>query len=357
MKNNKNIVYEHILVNGSTNRLELACILNISKPATTKIVNNLIQCGLLYESKSITNNQVGRNKVDIRINDTYFNILGLDVDSKEATFTVANASLQIIYEYHFSYSKLSEIILEDICKVINNKLSSFPNVVGMGVTLRGKIDTSLTTDENDVKGTIMRLISPKLQDATCFTNNVTALAEYLSLFEKKKNFFLVKYGPGIGGNFVIDGQVHEGANHSSGEFGHIDWRLGEGVHCLVCNTNKCLESRVSYQYLYSVLTNDIGENIHTSDIVALLNQTDSHILYDIFSNLAFAISTLAKSIDLKNIVIIGGLFANDIYFDQFEKILRKNYNLNSIYTIEKIKNYDFVKKVSPAASYLSKIKF
>ena len=62
-----------------------------------------------------------------------------------------------------------------------------------------------------------------------------------------KNFVMVTLGTGVGGGFVIDGQVFRGEEGGAGEIGHITINC-DGPQCN-CGNRGCVEAYVGQKYL------------------------------------------------------------------------------------------------------------
>lgn len=356
MKSNKKKIYEYLLSNHHVTRIELAEYLGISKPATTKLVNNLIDSGYIYENQALTNNQVGRNKVELKINKQKNYLVGIMISNTETNVVITNIGQEIIIQKNFEYSALTKDILIEICAWANTAQKQFDNVLGVGVTFPGIVeeDQCMNLKVVDCDNPCV-LIRESFDIKVLFSNNVVAIAKYINIFLKQEDFFIVKYGPGIGGNFMINNSVYMGRHHLSGEFGHINWLQGDGVYCEICEDNVCLESKVGYKNLYYQLTGNLKNNVHTEDIILAIDETNVHILVENFQKIGFAISTLARSIDLSSIILTGGLFQVEKYFKIMKNILIDDYMLGEYYNIKNIAEYEKVKMIASTVLVLNEI--
>lgn len=348
MKSNKYKIYQYILSNKTASRVELAEYLNISKPATTKLVNSLIELDYIYENKHVENKQVGRNKVELMINPNRLFIAGIEINKTEATVVITDITRKIMYEDVITYSHLTKDVLYSLCNKVNKKLHNYKNVVGVGITFPGIVvgDECVSLSVKDCENPC-QYIKQILNYETRFSNNVNAIAKHINIFENQENFFIVKYGPGIGGNFMINDSLYLGKHNLSGEFGHIEWVEGSGSYCEICSNNKCLESIVGYQNLFEKLTNEKKENVHTADIINAVNDDNWDVVAEVFKKICFAINAVARTIDLDSILLMGGLFEDDRFFNLLKDVINNNYSLGSLYNINRVDNYSFIKKVAP----------
>lgn len=101
----------------------------------------------------------------------------------------------------------------------------YPEVIGIGMGVPGPVVNGVLKNPPNigVKNFDMRKYFQKRfkvpvsleNDANC-----VALAEAKYGY-KKKNFFVITLGTGIGGGVVLDGKLHKGKNGYAGEIGHI----------------------------------------------------------------------------------------------------------------------------------------
>ena len=87
--------------------------------------------------------------------------------------------------------------------------------------------------------------------------NCAALGEYwLGAGRGAKSLFLFTVGTGIGGSFIIDGDVWRGHDGIAGEVGHTIVMAG-GPHCS-CGKRGCLEALVSATAIVRDYTGVVG---------------------------------------------------------------------------------------------------
>lgn len=113
-------------------------------------------------------------------------------------------------------------ILNELCKSIDECLTK--GVKGIGISYAGhvegdsiKISPNIPLKGVDLKKFLQKKYKMKIvieNDANC-----AAIAE-IKFGIKKKNFFVLTIGTGIGGGIVVDGKLFKGAN-CGGELGHM----------------------------------------------------------------------------------------------------------------------------------------
>lgn len=126
--------------------------------------------------------------------------------------------------------------------------------------------------------------------------NCAALAE-LHYGVKKRNFFVLTLGTGIGGGVVIDGRLYTGEGYAA-ELGHIIIQDGRDLE---------------YWASGSRITNDakkiFGKKLLASDLKKLNNKRADKILIEAANNLGKGIGSLVNVFDPEIVVLDGGLKA------------------------------------------------
>jgi len=118
--------------------------------------------------------------------------------------------------------KSKDMILQELVKGIKDYMNK--NVKGIGISIAGplkdgiiKNSPNLPLKNFDLKKYLQKFYRVKIEvenDANC-----AALAE-ASFGVKKKNFFILTLGTGVGGGIIINGELYKGKGYG-GELGHI----------------------------------------------------------------------------------------------------------------------------------------
>jgi len=138
-----------------------------------------------------------------------------------------------------------------------------------------------------------------------------------------KNFVMVTLGTGVGGGFVIDGEVFRGENGGAGEIGHttVDYN---GPQCN-CGNRGCVEAYVGQKYLSrrvmeqlrfhpdSVLNkfvDDNGDKLEPKLISEAANDGDKFALQiwdETGMYIGVAVASALNMFDLSTVIIGGGV--------------------------------------------------
>lgn len=231
-------------------RVALASELNLTQATITKLVNQLLVCGLVEETTAI-DTSIGRKPKRIvlkrdrffiltaRINRDYVkanlcDMHGGVLESRQASISSSNNSPQNVM------MKLIDMLLE------LEQLSTSP-ILGIGVALPGPLDLRNSRikimsgfpgwEDIDIRAVLrdsMRLPVFIEQDANC-----GALAELWCSEDSSNNLLYVTCDRGVGAGIVIKGNVYHGRHGYAGEFGHMSINIG-GPRC-ECGNRGCLE--------------------------------------------------------------------------------------------------------------------
>ena len=140
-------------------------------------------------------------------------------------------------------------------------------------------------------------------DANCF-----ALAE--SKFGSAQGYgvvFGIIMGTGVGGGIVVDGKLHSGRNHISGEWGHHT--LHHNGHSCYCGKNGCVETYLSGPSLEKYWYALTGKSQTLSEILSNFVYDEKSVKWrdEFLENFGYGIANVIDILDPDAIVIGGGL--------------------------------------------------
>jgi glucokinase len=143
-------------------------------------------------------------------------------------------------------------MIDAASKVVNNGGVVPAQVSGVGVAAPGPIDarTGVVTAPPNLPGwrdvPLRQLIQDELGLPTALENdaNAAALAEHrFGAGRGTKHMIYVTASTGIGGGFILNGELYDGATGAAGEIGHMTI-LPQGPYC-GCGNRGCLEALAS----------------------------------------------------------------------------------------------------------------
>ncbi|MGL5056849.1 ROK family protein [Cetobacterium sp.] len=329
--NNKIAILSYLKTTGKSSRKKIAEELKLTTATLTILTNELIEENLVVELGALTEGKVGRKQILIDINKNARFSIGIEISKNNIYYNLINLKADIIESKSWEYSQKLEIEkLDEVIEYISKNLKNKNNLIlGVGLSIYGGL-----TEEDKWKREIEDIkviIQEKIKFKTIIQNNIRALAlaeQYLNGTEK--DFWLVKYGPGVGAAIIMNGRLVEGNKRMAGDIGHISFEK-TGDICKVCGQRGCLESKVNFEKLLSkfdskiLLQNPISLNEKEFEYILRLSKLDNNI------NISLAIEKIAKAIsigssilDSNKIILAGDILKDKDILDILKKDILNN---------------------------------
>jgi glucokinase len=140
--------------------------------------------------------------------------------------------------------------------------------------------------------------------------NAAAYGEYCLADKPEGGLIYLGLGTGVGGGLVVDGKLYTGQHGFAMEVGHIIIETG-GRQC-GCGNKGCMEQYASASGVAMSYFNATQQRLSAHQIAALADSGNKAAVeaYDLAANaLAQALASIAKVLDVKNVVIGGGMTA------------------------------------------------
>jgi glucokinase len=256
--------------------------------------------------------------------------IGLDLGGTSIKYALATSSGQILKSGHLLsdadadsgqiLDNLSDVITEMLNEA--NGLGVDVRVIGIGTPGNVNIDTGFLMgstpnfkhwrDINIIESLERRFPIPVFADNDA---NVMAIGEArLGAGKGYRNLICVTVGTGIGGGFIVNGQLYRGSAFAGGEFGH-SLVQADGLECN-CGSNGCLEVYASATAMireYKAFGEGINQKpddvqINVARLFELYGQGDPAAKKAIDTAIYYLGRGLAASINIFNpeIIVIGG---------------------------------------------------
>lgn len=233
-------------------------------------------------------------------------------------------------------SENGKFILNDIFNKIDELLEE-DHLVGIGVGVPGPVVNGVVLGAQNIgwgkvdAASIINERYPGISVKILNDANAAALGEMASGGARKyKSFVFMTIGTGIGGGIVINGQLVEGNNGSTGEIGHI--RVGfENTRKCTCGLYDCIETYASATGIVRTANelkvdrktklNDVeitAKNIF--DVAKLGDEVALEVVEIMVEKLSSAIAAIANTVNPEAIVIGGGVSkAGEFLLSRLEK--------------------------------------
>lgn len=310
---------------------DLSRILNVSNPTITKLVGELIQEGYVRDLGKIETGGGRRPCAFGLVSDSgYF--LGVTILDQALCFGVIDLNKNTVtvqQEIPFSYSTTTQFIetlAERIREFIATLGTAKDKILGMGITVKGRVDAASGVIYNTMNTDgypLARIIWEKTGIETIVENDTRAMtyAEYLSGDNNGvQNALFINIGRGIGVGIIVRGKLYYGKSGFSGEFGHIPFFDNEKI--CQCGKKGCLETEASGVALETIFAQRLregassilsdrfrnGETIGMHDIIEAAKNDDVlsiDLITSIGEKLGRGISVLINLFN-PELVVIGG---------------------------------------------------
>ncbi len=189
-----------------------------------------------------------------------------------------------------------EEIIEVLTETVKSLMSS--DVKGIGVASPGPLKNgviketpNLNLRNFDLKGYLQKKFRVRVEienDANC-----VAVAES-KLGCKKKNFFILTLGTGIGGGVIINGKLYTGGEGYGGELGHI-----------------ILDNGKNFEYLWQKTRKDckkaFGKELMIKELLLMKSKKAKNILNQSSEYLGMGIASLINVFDPEVVILSGGM--------------------------------------------------
>lgn len=349
---NKHAVLDLIrFVPGGVSRIELSRQLGLTRAGVSLIVNDLIQQGLVRETRDHIGG--GRNPITLEINPEYGRVIGIDIGSTHVYLVLTNflGQIQAEMDAKFNVSEGPEVCLPKIRNMVIEWLNSLGistrQIMSIAVGVPGPIviETGMVSGPPIMPGwdyfPIRNWLEEQLNCPVALGNDAEfgALGEWaFGAGRGERNLAYIKVGYGIGAGLLMDGHIYRGTTGSAGEIGHVT--LVEGGPICTCGNYGCLEALAGGQSLVVRAREGIknGRRTMLAEISPLETITSNDVIRaartgDLFSqqlvtesgyHLGTAIANLVNLFNPSIIVIGGGISQlGDLLLDPIRQTVRR----------------------------------
>ena len=361
---------------GDFSLADLSKELGTSIPTTTKLVEELLNDGLLEDrGKQGTNG--GRRPSIYGLNPAAGYFVGVDIRRKYINFTVTDFKGTVLGYYErlpFAVQNSEESFI-DLCKFIKASLSEnnidTEKVLAYGFNLTGRVNNetgycfSYFIGEDKPIATVLEKI---LERPVTIDNDSRAMTygEYIGgVAKSEKNMLFLNVAWGLGMGMIVDGHLSYGKSGFSGEIGHFP--LLENNQVCHCGKTGCLETGASGSAVHRIFMDKLkegrasslsekyanGEIIHIEDIIEAVKEEDVlaiEVVEEIGTVLGRAIAGLINIFNPELIVIGGNMATAKDYLLLPIKSAVQKHSLNIINSDTKIKLSKLGKKAGSIGS-------
>jgi predicted NBD/HSP70 family sugar kinase len=335
----KKSIIKHLTLKGDATIAELSSVTTFSIPTVTKIIAELINEEIVYETGKI-GTAGGRRPAQYGINPDACYYLGVEVNKKSLNFGIQNFKNSCVkFAENISYKlENTKESLDELCRLINEFVEDSgikrDKFVGACINLSGRINSTVGLSYSYFyfeEKPLSEIIESRIKIKTFLENDTRAMAygEFnCGVVENEKNVIFVNINYGVGIGIVINGKLFYGKSGYSGEFGHSPVFDNE----IICQCGKkgCLETETSGIALErkfkerlrsgskSILSDKIPiEDITTEDILKAVIENEDTLAIEIIHEIGYDLGrflSILVNIFNPELVILGGILAStDLY--------------------------------------------
>ncbi len=231
---NRSAILELIRSGGPISRSEIGLRLQVSLPTVMRIVDGLIDEGLVRPT-SAREWTGGRKRALVEFAGDSHLVIGLDLGGTKLYGAVADLTGRILFETHNAHHHTrSEESFDLICAMLDALLAyargTGLNLRGIGVGVPGMVDpktglVELAPSLDWAGYPLHQRLTERYQPLAIVVENDVNLAALGEVWfgpgVEAQNLVLIAVGTGIGAGVVINGVVYQGAHAMAGEIGYL----------------------------------------------------------------------------------------------------------------------------------------
>lgn len=306
-------------------RADLAVASGLTKPTVSKLVDSLVQAGLVEEGEVVAG-VMGRPKIPLRLNGYACFGIGLEIMWKRIRAVAMGLDGSVLGRKEFALdvpnADYREVVRESaqLVRVLRKRVREecarsgveSPRDLGLCLSIPGRTDVDGETilsapilDWFDVP--FIRDLRAELGEeraVPAFNDNQLAVL-YEVQEHPGESFLFVSASTGIGGAVVLDGRVYGGQDGWAGELGHtvVD---RHGPLCR-CGRQGCIEAYLSRKALQGRA--GVASSTHITETLQVLFQRDDaqEIADELGELLGIALSNALNVLDISKVVLAGYL--------------------------------------------------
>lgn len=349
---NRKAVLSYLNMYGASSRKKIAEDLKLTTATLSIITNELINNNMVLELGEVQEKKVGRKKILIDLNEKARYSLGLEIQKRKIIFVITDLKANIIFEKEWAIT--GEFKLDEFLKIlnfINEKIEDIRNIVlGIGILVQGEIQDNKAL--NCPIPDVFEIVEKYLGIKAIIENNMTGLVvSELYFREQHNNFWVLKYGPGVGTSVVINGKILYGENNKPAEFGHIPLLDKEnGYFCPICKKRGCLESEIHFDRMVEELESKgyikKKEESDVKFIERICKKGGEDILEKNLDTIAKYFSIISWTIPVNELILTGEIFSNENILSYFLKKIEEQKISIKKENMHYMKDYSHKKKIA-----------
>ncbi|OJU41312.1 MAG: hypothetical protein BGN97_15985 [Microbacterium sp. 69-10] len=247
--------------NGDRSRADLARAAGFTKATVSSLVTEMLEEGLIVETRRRPIGGRGRPAVDLNIDRENWRVVALDLSHDDGFYgAVLDLSGRVLHrDSILSLAAQGEVALQMAIELAERLCAAAAGrIIGMGVSAPGIVDADgVVLASHNLRWTDVPLKDVLLERFDLPVSvendaNVAALAER-DRVGAQSDLMVVKLGYGVGSGIIANGKLIHGSHYTAGEIGHIASGDSADYRC-VCGRAGCLEATLSLPRLNARLS-------------------------------------------------------------------------------------------------------
>ncbi|WP_298628916.1 ROK family transcriptional regulator [uncultured Thermus sp.] len=237
---NRRAILAH-LRGGPLTRADLSRLTGLAKSAVSRLVDELLQEGLLEEG-AFTSPPVGRPGTLLHLRPGARFALGAELGVEGTVLLALDWRGEVLWAKEWGHLREAGP-KERLEKLLREILPHVPGPLGLGITLPGVVveDRLLLAPNLGWRNLNLRPLLADFPLPTALENDAKASALSEVFFHGEANLAYLVLSTGLGVGVVSESRVLRGASGAAGELGH--W-LGQGNKTCACGRIGCLETEL-----------------------------------------------------------------------------------------------------------------
>ncbi|WP_022794817.1 ROK family transcriptional regulator [Marinococcus halotolerans] len=318
---NRRVILEEIVKNASLSRSELARITGLNKATISTQINDLLEQGLVIETRTEALDTPGRKPIIIEMNERAGFTIGVDIDELSTNIIFCDLKGRRLHQkqlhldtYHF------ESMLDELIQQLQTEIDAFQSgssaapLAGIGIGIHGIVNNDSQIVYTPKQEWVNLDVKTRLEeafDAPVHVDNSANLAVYAEHVYAKhgSDLFCLTLYSGIGLGMVKDSVIYRGHQGFAGEIGHMIIEP-DGKPC-PCGNHGCWELYASNKAFFKLL-HESGDEFHTQDQVSkhLETMDAEQEIAEYIYYLSIGVNNVINIFNPERIIINSPLFAS-----------------------------------------------
>lgn len=230
---NRSAVFDYLRLAGTSSRTEIAQQLGISLPSAARIIDQLIQSGLVH-SVGLEKGGRGRSRELLEINAGGNLVIGVDLGGSHISGGLVNLGGELLQEFHAATTRDHgeenyERLVGFLRSLLEQAREQPARMLGIAIGVPGILESrtgtvTLSPGLGWYDYPLLRQLERDIATPVILENDVnlaTLGEQWFGAGQGVRDLVMVAIGTGIGAGIILDGKLIRGHAEASGEIGYF----------------------------------------------------------------------------------------------------------------------------------------